>query len=169
MELAVKHTDKVGSVLWLLLAAGIFVASGELPAGTGETGPEFYPRVIAVLIALFALLQLGRSLYEEGASAHTVTGQEVKTVGTVAVLVTLYVLSLPWLGFVTGTVVFLVVGMLYSGARSAPRIGGVAVLVSVVLYYMFAVFLRIPLPESPFVPVEGLLPGLLWAGHGVIY
>jgi putative tricarboxylic transport membrane protein len=169
MAIEVKHTDKIGSILWLLLAVGVFVVSEDLPAGTGETGPAFYPRVIAVLIAMFALLQFGRSTYEDGRNVRKIRGTQVKTVGIVALLVIAYVLSLPWLGFVTATITFLIVGMVYSGARSVVRVGATAVGLSLLLYYLFGVFLRVPLPESPFVPVEALLPGLVQLGQGVIY
>ncbi len=169
MKAEIRHTDTVGSILWLLLAGGIFLASEDLPVGTAETGPAFYPRVIAVLIGGFALLQLGRSVYEAEANAHTIRSGQVKTVGAVAALVAIYVLSLPWLGFVTATTTFLVVCMVYSGARSVVRIGTSAVGVSLLLYYLFVVFLRVPLPESPFIPVRAILPGLIHAGHGVLY
>lgn len=164
MGVHVPHTDKLGSILWLLLAIGIFVVSADLPTGTGETGAAFYPRVIAALIALFACLQLGRSFYDEGYQVRDVSRQQAQRVVAVVALVAIYVLTLPWLGFVTGTVLFLVVGMLYSGARSPARIGVAALGLTLVLYYVFAVFLRIPLPESPFVPVEAALPGLIRVG-----
>ncbi|MEM4781048.1 MAG: tripartite tricarboxylate transporter TctB family protein [Halalkalicoccus sp.] len=164
-----NRTDEIGSILWLLLAAAVFIVSGRLPAGTGETGPAFYPRIIALLIAVFALLQLGRSVYDDTTKAHVVHADQAKTVGIVSVFVIIYVLSLPWAGFVTATTLFLIVGMAYSGARSAVRIGGVAIGMSLLLYYLFAVLLRVPLPESPFVPVESLLPGLLHVGQGVVF
>lgn len=169
MVIEAKHTDKIGSILWLLLAVGVFIVSEDLPAGTGETGPAFYPRVVAVLIAVFALLQLARSVYESDVTVREIRGAQVKTVGIVALLVIIYVLSLPWLGFVTATTTFLIVGMVYSGARSVVRVGATAVGLSLLLYYLFGVFLRVPLPESPFVPVEALLPGLVQLGQGMIY
>lgn len=161
MKVEVSHTDKIGSILWLLLAVGVFIVSSDLPTGTGETGAAFYPRVLATLIAAFACLQLGKSVYDNEVKGHEITATQVKRVGVIAALVTGYVLLLPWLGFVTGTVSFLVIGMVYSGARSPIRIAGVAVGLSLVLYYVFAIFLRIPLPENLFIPVEGLLPSLM--------
>lgn len=169
MELKIPHTDKIGSVLWILLAVGIVIVSKDLPVGTGETGAAFYPRVIAVLIGVFALLQLGQSIYQQDVTVHTIRSDNGKAAGTVAVLVTVYVLSLPWLGFVLATMIFLIVSMAYSGGRSPVRIGGSAVGISLLLYYLFAGFLRVPLPESPFIPVGEMLPGLIHAGHGVLY
>lgn len=169
MKAEIRHTDTVGSILWLALAVGVFLVSEDLPVGRGETGPAFYPRVIAVLIGGFALLQLGRSIYESESTAHTIRSDRVTTVGAVAVLVAVYVLSLPWLGFVIATTAFLVVCMVFSGARSFLRISTSAIGVSLLLYYLFVVLLRVPLPESPFVPVRTILPGLIHVGHGVLY
>lgn len=164
MAVTIPHTDKIGSILWLLLAVGIIIASADLPTGTGETGAGFYPRVIAVLIAGFACIQLIRSFYDEGFQTRTLSRVQAQRVLIVIALVTVYVLSLPWLGFVTGTLLFLIVGMLYSGARSPVRIGIASVGLALLLYYVFAIFLRIPLPESPFVPIEDTLPGLISLG-----
>lgn len=164
MGFEVRHTDTIGSILWLLVAAGVFVTSDPFPAGTGETGPAFYPRVIAVLIALFASIQLAKNVSADEHRSHDVSIGAVKQVAGAVLLVVAYVLSLPWLGFVAATVAFLVVAMWYSGARSIPRIGGVAVGMSLVLYYAFVRFLRIPLPEGYLLPVEDLLPGLISSG-----
>lgn len=164
MAIELRHTDKIGSVLWLLLAAGIFVVSADFPTGDGETGAAFYPRVIAVLIVVFALMQLARSLYDAEVHSHEIRAGPTKQVAGAALLVVVYVFLLPWLGFITATVAFMGVTMVYSGARSPMPIIGISIGMAVLLYYVFAVFLLIPLPESPFVPIESLLPGVLSGG-----
>lgn len=164
MGIELRRTDTIGAILWLALAAAVFVVSAGFPAGPDETTPAFYPRVIAGLIALFALAQLGRSLSADTTRSHEVTAGATKRVLGALVLVVAYVFLLPWLGFLVATAGFLVVGMRYSGARSPLRIGGVAVGLTLMLYYTFAVFLRIPLPENPFYSVAGLLPGLMGVG-----
>jgi len=157
----ISHTDKIGSILWLALAVITYVASTGFTSGAAETDAGFYPRVIAVLIAVFAVIQLVRSISIADARSHRISLANVRRVTTVALLITTYVLLLPWLGFVTGTVLFLFAGMVYSGSRSPREITIAAVGLPLVLYYVFSVFLRIPLPESPFIPVEALLPSVL--------
>ncbi|MDL5362178.1 tripartite tricarboxylate transporter TctB family protein [Halalkalicoccus sp. NIPERK01] len=162
MGVELRHTDALGAGLWLLLAGAVFALSAGFPAGPGETGPAFYPRVIAGLIALFAVVQLVRSLAGDP-RAHEITLGSTRRVVGVAVGVLAYVLLLPWLGFVVATALFLVVGMRYSGVDSPLRIGVVAVGLTLGLHYVFGVFLRIPLPESPFYSVARLLPALVGA------
>lgn len=162
MGIELSHADKIGSVLLLALAAGVFVVTADFPRGPTETGPAFYPRMIAVLIAFFAFVQLGRSVRRDGVRSHEIERDTtVRVVGTVA-LVVAYVLLLPWVGFVAGTAAFLLVAMRYSGVRSYARMVPVSIGLTLVLYYAFAVFLRVPLPESPLYPVAESLPWLLW-------
>lgn len=162
MGVRIAHTDKIGSILLLALAAGIFVVTAEFPRGPAETGPAFYPRMIAVLIAFFALVQLARSFQSGDVRSHEIDRAVTIRVTIAALLVVAYVLLLPWLGFVTGTVAFLLVAMWYSGVRSYPRMVLVSVGLTVLLYYTFVVFLRVPLPVSPLYPVSEHLPGLVW-------
>lgn len=166
MRITLSHTDEIGSVLLLLLAAGVFVVTGDFPQGPGETGPAYYPRMIAVLIALFALLQLGRSLAKGRVRSHEISRAVAMRVTVPFVLVVAYVLLMPWLGFLASTTLFLVVAMRYSGVESLLRSGGVAIGFTLLLYYAFVVFLRIPLPESPLYPVARHLPGVV-TGVGV--
>jgi hypothetical protein len=162
MGVNLSHTDKIGSILLLAVAVGIFVVTADFPTGPAETGPAFYPRMIAVLIAFFALVQLGRSLRGEGVRSYELDRDVAIRVAAAFLLVVAYVLLLPWLGFVTGTVVFLIAAMRYSGVTSYGRMVLVSVGLTLVLYYTFVVFLRVPLPVSPIYPVSEYLPGLVW-------
>lgn len=161
MALELGHTDKIGSALLLALAAGVYVVSADFPAGPAQTGPAFFPRMIGVLIAAFALAQLGKRLYVGDVQSHEITRDVAIRVLAVLALVVAYVLALPWVGFVPGTVGFLLVAMWYSGVESVPRAVVVAVGASLALFYVFVVFLRVPLPDGVVVPVRQFLPGLL--------
>ena len=163
-----KHTDKIGSILLIALAASVVVVTADFPRGPTETGPAFYPRTIAALISFFALVQLGRSLARESVRSHEIDLAAAKRVAGAFLLVVLYVLLLPWLGFVLSTVAFLAVSMRYSGVTSPLRLAGVSVGLTLLLYYTFVVFLRVPLPESPLLPVAPHLPSVLLGTAGVI-
>lgn len=160
MGTTVAHTDKIASVLLLGLAAAVFVLSADFPAGIGETSPAFFPRVIAALIAVFALYQLGRSVVDGTVRAHEIDWHAAGRVAVVAVLVVVYVVAMPWLGFVLGTALFLLVTMRYSGVERYDHSIPLSIGIAVVLYYVFFAFLRVPLPRSEYVPIEELLPPL---------
>lgn len=160
MAIELGRTDEIGSLLLLALAAGIFRVTADFPSGFGETGPGFYPRALAVLIALFALVQLVGSIGDADREPHEITLEEtLRVLGVLALLVG-YVLAMPRLGFVPATVAFLAVAMWYSGVRAYGRLAVVAVGLTLVLHYIFAEFLRIPLPEGTVIDVTEWLPAL---------
>lgn len=161
MPVEFSHTDKISSVVLLTLAAGVFVASGDFPRGPSVTGPALFPRIVAVLIAAFAVAQLGKTLYVSNVRSHEISREVAFRVLAALSLVIAYVLALPWFGFVSGTIIFLVVTMWYSGVESLLRAAIVAVGVTLALYYTFIVFLHIPLPEGVLLPVRSFLPGVL--------
>lgn len=156
-----RHTDEIASGLLVLLAAGIFAVTREFPAGPGQTTPAFFPRLIAALIAAFALAQFGRALYDDRTDGHEITRAETKTVVGALALVVAYVALMPLFGFLIGTVLFLVATMRFSGVERYGRSIPVALALAVVLQYVFGEFLRVPLPENPILPIARLLPSFV--------
>ena len=76
-----------------------------------------------------------------------------------------YVVLMPILGFLIGTILFLIVSMHFSGVERVRRSVPAAVGLTLVLYYVFVAFLRVPLPENAFLPIRRMLPPLsLFAG-----
>lgn len=161
MSMKIKHTGKISSVLLLVVAASVFVISGDFPHGPSVTGPEFFPRIIAMLIVAFALAQFGKTVYVSNVHSYEVTREVAFRVLTVLGLVIAYVLALPWIGFVAGTIIFLMIMMWYSGVESLLWGAIVVVGVTLGLYYTFIVFLHIPLPEGVFIPIRSFLPSVL--------
>lgn len=167
MTLKLSHTNKVASGLIFLLTAAVFYLTTDFPAGYGATGPAFFPRVIVGLMSVFALAQLVKTTRKDEPRTQEVSGSTVKTVAIAAALVVCYLLTMPYLGFLTGTVVFLLVSMHFSGVDGFRTSLPVSIGVAIALYYIFVEFLRVPLPESTILPISRLLPSLLVGGVGV--
>lgn len=164
MTLRISHTDKIASGLVVVLAGAVFYLSRDFPAGYGATGPSFFPRVIVSLMALFGAVQFVRRVRSGEPRTHEISLSAVKNVAVVAALVVAYLLAMPYLGFLVGTTAFLVAGMYFSGIEAFRRTVPVSFAVSLVLFYVFGQFLRVPLPESVILPVSRLLPSLLYGG-----
>lgn len=166
MAIEIRHTDKVAAVLLVALSAGVFVVSRDFPSGFGGTpGAAFFPRVVAGAIAALAVVQFAQSVASPEARSHTVSTGDVVRFAVPVGLLAAYVALMPLVGFVVGTVAFLVGLMRYSGVEayrtSVPLSAGIAV----VLHYVFREFLRVPLPEGSVVAVADILPSLpLFAG-----
>jgi len=61
-----------------------------------------------------------------------------------------YWLSLPWLGYVVATALFLLVGTLSLGERVSLRPFAVSIGTAAVLWVVFVLLLGVPLPDPPF-------------------
>lgn len=166
--------------VWIGLAAlalGVWYwrAAGEIPISPldGVVNAAALPRMLAVAMMGFSILLILRALLVEamylraarrvagpvaperpGEDGHSFTrGQHLKAAGVVLIGI-VYLLILPWLGYVP-SVVLLVAGMsIYIGAQAGLHTLGVAVAVAVAFYLLFVVLLGIPLPP-------GLWPELL--------
>ncbi|XVH33238.1 tripartite tricarboxylate transporter TctB family protein (plasmid) [Haloferacaceae archaeon DSL9] len=164
MVIEIRHTEKIASGLLLLLTATVFLLTNGFPSGPGVTTPAFFPRLIVSLIALFALVQLIKAVRFDIEKTHEITASVVVTVGIAAGLVIGYVAVMPFLGFLFATILFLILSMHFSGVERLSRSVPVAVGLALVLHYVFVQFLRVPLPDNPFVPIGRMLPSLLLQG-----
>ncbi|EMA54425.1 tripartite tricarboxylate transporter TctB family protein [Halococcus salifodinae] len=167
MTLKISHIDKVASGLIFLLTAIIFYLTMDFPSGYGATGPAFFPRVIVGLMSVFALAQFVNVIRKDEPRTQEISWSAVKTVGIAATLIVGYLLTMPYLGFLTGTVGFLLVSMHFSGVEEFRTSLPVSIGVAIALYYVFVQFLRVPLPESAMLPVSRVLPGLFVGGVGI--
>ncbi|UPV76617.1 tripartite tricarboxylate transporter TctB family protein (plasmid) [Halorussus limi] len=161
MAFQIRHIDKVASLLLILLAAGVFVASRNFPSGiTGTPGPAFFPRVIAASIAGVAAFLFIRSVTTGDDRTQRITTEETKRVVVPIALLVGYALLLPVLGFLLDTFAFLIVTMWYSGATEARTVAPLAAGIALVLQYVFVEFLHVPLPAGSILPVARWLPPL---------
>lgn len=160
MAVTFRHVDKVAGLLFLGLAAAIYTVSGGLPEGTGRApGAGFFPRVIAACIAVLSVVQVAQSVTRSDERVHRITVPVAKRILVTVVLLAAYVATLPVLGFLLGTVVFLLVFLRYSGVESLRVSLPFGLAVAVVLQYVFGSFLHVPLPDGV-VPLADLLPRL---------
>jgi len=122
-------------------------------------GPGFYPSIVLGITALFALwlvvsdlLARRREIPAEGAARSATPPANYGLVVLAFVTFTTYTLALPWLGFRLSTFLFLLAlpGVL-ERPRAARRWGLVAVVAlvaTVVVYYVFEHYLHVLLPRG---------------------
>jgi hypothetical protein len=111
-------------------------------------GDGLFPFLAAV--ALFAAL-LADSLRHLGQDdgAGAVTPARLRVVGTVAALVVVYALVLPWAGFALATAGLLtVIAWRADPAVRLPRVAGVCSGLAVLTYVVFTRWLGVPLPSG---------------------
>ena len=139
-----------------LLLLGLYIIWNALEYGytRGTTpGPGFFPFWIGLLLTMFSAVNLGRSLSgaEVVDSLFDATGF-YKALAILSAVVAFIVLT-PFIGLLTGTallipVVAFVIRRRWT-ARFAATIVSIAIIFPVVCYFLFAVYLQVPLIEGP--------------------
>lgn len=160
-----KLNDGVWGALVVLLGVAILVAIRNFPTIPGQQyGPALFPGVIAV-----ALLACGALLGYKGIVARPRTGgdgrwitwdawvrspRQVIALAVVIGVNVLYIALVDWLGFVIASVLYL--GASFAVFRVRARwIVPLAIVVTLIIHYVFYKLLRVPLPW-------GLLSGVAW-------
>ena len=168
MSYELRHTEKLIAGIILVFSVAVFVYAGTLPDTPMPTGPGTYPQIVTGLMAIFALMQLVKSVKSDEVSSYEFSKPVIKRVGTVIALLVMYLLTLPFLGFLIGTAIFLAVTMWYSGVRSKRHLVTLSTLIPIALFYVFGQFLRVRLPENVLLPISRLLPRLPLTAGGFL-
>lgn len=161
-----KLNDGVWGALVMLLGVAILVAIRDFPTIPGQQyGPALFPGVIAV-----ALLVCGGVLGYKGVVERARTGtrgqrwiawddwvrspRQVIAFCVVIGVNVLYIAFVDWLGFVIASFLYLAASFAVFRVR-ARWIVPLAIVVTLIIHYVFYKLLRVPLPW-------GLLNGVAW-------
>lgn len=142
------------SVAFVLLSlVVIYVASGF--PDRGIVGPGFFPILISVGIVVFATFDI----LTDSETELEMRDHDFGPAAVVFALLVGYVLLMPVLGFLVGSMVFLPALLYYSNVRSTPALVGLGLGVPILLFYVFGRIFLVRLPEG-IIPVSRLLPQL---------
>lgn len=154
-----RLNDRLIGVLAIL--AGLAVMSGtfgfrEIPGQ--QFGSAFFPRILAVAMILAGLAQIWAGIQAGGRGAWLALSDVLHGRGAIQSLCVVlavigWVVIAPLLGFIATTALMIAALSVVAGAR-AIRALAVGIAMSCLLFVIFAVVLRVPLPRGP---IEGLL------------
>lgn len=151
-----KPKDFCMAVMLLILAALLYARSNVINTGVEHAlGPMFFPRLLLFCIGGLSLVLLVQSLRRPqgaarpaGAKPRAESGARVLQWIFVGLFL-LYLLALPFFGYLAATLGFLLAGMLLLGPRTPRSLAlyaGVAVAVTLGLQYVFSDLLHLFLP-----------------------
>lgn len=153
-----KKKDMLASIVFLILAGLLFFHTGTYPVrekGIVVLNPGFYPQLLAVILGILSVLLLLSSLKggnEEGQKQGIwQTGKTILLFFMTLGLLVLYPLILNFFGFATAGFLFLfsLITALTENAKSRILpILGISLGLTVVMYLVFKVILRIPFPTG---------------------
>lgn len=145
--------DRIIAVATLALGVAMLILAFQFPepGQPEDPGTAALPQLIGA-----ALLLLGVLLFfnTEPTLLTPAPGSRLRT-GLMVVAAVGYTLALAPLGFITSTLVFMVLGLLIMGVRRVSRLIGVPILVTLAIYYLFTTLLGVYLPSGA---IEGVLP-----------
>jgi len=136
-------------------ASGLYLAgAATFPFGSSaRPGAGFFPVAVGVLLCLvcsvFAFDTLRRAGVGEAAGSPMPADDRKRVVATMAGLVA-FCLVVPWVGYSVAAALFVAWLLRRLGEGRWPAIALTAVLTAAVSYYVFAVLLAVPLPQSVF-------------------
>lgn len=154
--------DRIVAIIMLLFAIFIFVGAAKIPkANMGEgPGPEAFPMFLAFVLGGLSIMLFwtagrkkkkeepkeAKQAMDEVQAIDEPTGAKVRRVVTSVVLLMVYFLILPFLGFIASTVIYGVafLMLLYSEKAKATLIPAIAI--TIFAFVIFEMALSIPLP-----------------------
>tara|TARA_R110002020_G_scaffold113518_13_gene261118 strand:- start:9833 stop:10315 length:483 start_codon:yes stop_codon:yes gene_type:complete len=152
----VKVNDAISGAIFLVLAILTFVHAGTFPAMRGVAyGPDLFPRLIAVLMGLGGVILIVSGLRSTARQPWLQLSdwarQPRSYILFAAVVggVVFYLLAADVLGFMLAA--FLMLTTVLAVTRGTTRLGssaGIAAVVTVLIYMLFAQTLRVPLPHG---------------------
>ncbi|WP_227378820.1 tripartite tricarboxylate transporter TctB family protein [Haladaptatus halobius] len=142
------------SVVFILFSLVVIYTASKFPK-RGLLGPGFFPILISAGIIVFATADILSGTKTE----LEMTGLDFKLPAVVLILLVAYVLLMPILGFLVGSILFLFVLFHYSNIRSKPILITLSIGVPILLFYVFGRIFLVRLPEG-IIPISRLLPQL---------
>ncbi|KYH30563.1 tripartite tricarboxylate transporter TctB family protein [Neomoorella mulderi] len=106
-------------------------------------GPAFLPRLMAAFIAVCAILLMGMSFISKEPTQLQQPLSQVKNLLPVALGMLAFIYVIKYLGFILTTLVFMAGFQLFLGERNWVKLGTISLAFSMVIYYIFTVFLRV--------------------------
>lgn len=151
-------SDIIFSTFFLLLSAFFFILTFGFPHLTVALSPVVFPRFVTICLFILSSILMAQGVRRRRAAVRRGVPAEKKQGWLdrpfiarfllLAAVVLLYIGLLELLGYLIATPLCIAAAMLIFGERRWLRIVLVAALSTVVLYALFRMVFRVPLPRS---------------------
>ena len=151
-----KRKDLIGSIVFLIVAGGLFIHTGSYPVNEAKIAvlnPGFYPRLLSIILGVLSVILFIGSIGktdEEGAKILQTPKAVFLFLSTVLMLV-LFPLVLKLLGFAAASFIFLFVLIFILTENSLKRIVPIIIIsagLSGIMFTVFKLILKIPFPSG---------------------
>jgi hypothetical protein len=149
-----RRYDLISSLVFLVGGVIITVSSLRIHVGTfGDPGTGLFPLITGILMSVIAGGTCFKSYLQPISAGQEPLGEDKrlwhnKPIATV-VIMSLYALTIDWLGFLTVTFLILFVLFKAVGGLSIKASLGGAIPAAAIAYLLFRVWLNVQLPVGP--------------------
>ncbi|MGO4325802.1 tripartite tricarboxylate transporter TctB family protein [Cupriavidus sp. 2TAF22] len=149
--ISVRTAEIAVALLIALGAVVVMVSNYRIGAGWAPDGPEagYFPLRIGAIIFVSCLAVLWQAWRMDGGGAPFVTWPQLRQVGVIVVPLTVYVGLIAVLGIYVASAVFIAGFMVAIGKFAWWRAVLAGVAINVVLFWVFEMQFRVPLPKGP--------------------
>lgn len=147
-----RTMELVVAVLFMLCAALVMVDSVRVGIGWGSEGPQagYFPFYIGAIMFIASAATFGIALFRRPPDlGNFVARSGLWLVLKVLVPSAVYILVMYWLGLYVASAIFICFFMMWLGRYSIAKAAPVAILVPLVLFWVFEIAFLIPLPKGP--------------------
>ena len=147
-----KGAEIVVAALFLVLGAMVIYDSVRLGMTWSADGPRpgYFPFYVGLIICVSAAVNIVRALLmrADGDKTFVEVGQ-MKLVLTVLVPTAIYAALVGWIGMYLSSTLFIAFFMRWLGKYAWWKVAAVSVATMVVVYLIFEIWFKVPLPKGP--------------------
>lgn len=150
--LSYSNVDAITSVVVFLVGVVMMVDNYRIGASWAEDGPEsgYFPFYIGLILCVASVAVLLKSLFGKGRNHEIfVSWDRFRLVLMVLVPTAIYVLGTQFLGIYVASTLFIALFMLVLGKINWLKTVLISIGVSVLLFWMFEIQFKVPLPKGP--------------------
>jgi hypothetical protein len=147
------------AALAFLFGCVVIGDSLRLGASWGDDGPQagYFPFYVGLVICISSAVTFAATWRKPAAGRETfITRAQLRRVFAMLLPATVYVAAVAWVGIYVASAAFLAYFMGRHGRHRAIVVALVAVALPVVLFLMFEMWFRTPLPKGPLEALLGL-------------
>jgi len=139
-------------VAGLALAAAVYFLADELPRSllSDPTGADGLPKLLAYMLGALSLALIAGALRRAPAAATEEgdgLGKHLRSAGMLGLGV-LYLIAVPWLGYLATIFIFILAVAIYSGTRPGWQPVAISAVGAVALWFTFVKLFAIPMPAG---------------------
>lgn len=140
----------VAGFMGLLAIIGMY-GSVKVGIGWGAEGPQagFFPFYVSAIVLIASAVNIGQALRDVDDTKLFAKWHELGKVFSVVVPTTIYAALVPYLGIYVSSVMLIAVFMRWFGKYRVPVVIAVALVMPVLVFFMFEVWFLVPLPKGP--------------------